>query len=1059
MKGTPRARRISLFGTTVLIAASVAPTFPQIPSGSIGGTVVDESDAAIQGARVTVVHRETGFQRSVGAHVDGMYLVPSLPPGTYEIRAAAKGFRTLVHTATVRTGDNTRVELKLPVGILEQLVEAIDRIPPLDYEKHGIAGVISRFQIENLPLNGREFLQLAVLEPGVTAPPAAGFFTRQFNVSVLSAPPERTRVTMDSGPIFGAVAGGTPQNFSQEVVREFQLSTVNFDLSTGLTASGAINVATRYGGNDYHGSGFFFFRDHNIAAYPALRREPLNPDPFFARRQTGFHFGGPLKKDQLFFFTTFEHMNQDGAITVQPRVAEFSGFGGIFPSSLTGNQITGRFDARLTDRNSLFLRYSHDGNESLAPPAGRTTLPSNWTRNRNWADQSVGSLTTVLRPNLTNELRFSYWYWHTRNRPPTRAECPGECVGLGLPEISVLGSDFVAGNFVLVPQGGDFRRYHTTDHMTWQKGRHQLRFGFEWQFDRGDGFLTLFEPASMVLFSPQIVRAFNSDPRVPPQARIPLPASFRSVSDVLQLPLVGASIGLGDPRQPPSFRAQSARKDHIIRFYGQDRWRLRSRFSLNYGMAYHYQTSLANHDLSKPDYLRPIIGSEALPPTKRDLNNFAPSLGFAWAVTRDHKTVLRAGAGIYYELPLAIERVRERSILAPRGVGRVVLDGSLIPNPVPGLPTVPLGRPLNFQTSPTHFTGGHLVSILPNTRRLLQQQFGDSNNTDLSIRNLELFKQGNGLLAYDFVAPYSEHFNVGIQRELSLDFVLMADLVLRRFIHQNTGDIDLNRWSSSSGPVIPTCSGQQLADPKARCSTGPIGIQVSAGRSRYKGFLAKLDRRWARGFQFGVAYALSSSVGLNQIINNNDWFESYGPTGADRRHSVTASGILDLPWGSRFSLISTFMSKPPFRAQLFGLDLNGDGTINDVLPGTRWNQLNRSLGKADLTELVAAYNASSAGNRTPTGQGIPRVELPADFDFADTFYSMDIRLGKIFRFRDRYELNMFGEVFNLLNIANLTGHGVNLLETAAFGQPASRTLQVFGSGGPRAIQLAARFSF
>ncbi len=169
---------------------------------------------------------------------------------------------------------------------------------------------------------------------------------------------------------------------------------------------------------------------------------------------------------------------------------------------------------------------------------------------------------------------------------------------------------------MLAPQGGDFRRYHTADNMTWQVGRHQLRFGFEWQFDRGDGFLSLVEPASMVLYSPQIVQAYNADPRVPPQARIPLPTSFRSLNDILQLPLIGADIGLGDPRQPPSFGFEDARRDHIIRFYWQDRWRVHPRLAVNYGLAYHFQTDLANYDLSKPDYLAPLLGARGLAPTK-----------------------------------------------------------------------------------------------------------------------------------------------------------------------------------------------------------------------------------------------------------------------------------------------------------------------------------------------------------------------------------------------------------------------------------------------------------
>jgi hypothetical protein len=141
------------------------------------------------------------------------------------------------------------------------------------------------------------------------------------------------------------------------------------------------------------------------------------------------------------------------------------------------------------------------------------------------------------------------------------------------------------------------------------------------------------------------------------------------------------------------------------------------------------------------------------------------------------------------------------------------------------------------------------------------------------------------------------------------------------------------------------------------------------------------------------------------------------------------------------------------------LDFNGDGTINDLLPGTTWNELNRGLGKAHLRDLVADFNSSLAGGSTPVGQMIQPVTLPGDFDFGDSLFSFDMRLGKAFRFRDRYELNTFVEVFNLFNVANLTGHGVNLLEPSAFGQPSNRATQVFGSGGPRAFQLGSRFSF
>jgi hypothetical protein len=234
---------------------------------------------------------------------------------------------------------------------------------------------------------------------------------------------------------------------------------------------------------------------------------------------------------------------------------------------------------------------------------------------------------------------------------------------------------------------------------------------------------------------------------------------------------------------------------------------------------------------------------------------------------------------------------------------------------------------------------------------------------------------------------------------------------------------------------------------------------VSGGLAIYRGLMLRLEKRWLRGVQFRGSYALSSHDGFNGVINNDAWFESYGPRDTDRRHVFTFSGIVDLPWGLRLSGVSKILSGPPFRAQIFCLDLNGDGTINDLLPGASWNELNRSLDRDELRALADQFNTNFAGQRTPTGQLIAPVTLPSSFDFGDTVFSQDFRLARIIKLSERYELNVFGEVFNLFNVANLDGYGVNLASPSGFGQPNRRATQVFGSGGPRAFQLGARLSF
>ena len=194
---------------------------------------------------------------------------------------------------------------------------------------------MNRQQIEDLPLNGRSFLQLAMLEPGVTVSAnSLGQYNRAFDVSILGPDSDLTRITVDGATVRDSVTGGTQQNFSQEIVEEFQISEVNFDLSTSLGAGGAVNVVTRSGGNDFHGSAFFFYRDHNMAAYPNLDRDPIDPSPFFARRQSGGWIGGPVKKDKLFFFSSIEHNNQKGVYAPVPSDPLFQGFSAVASTSL-----------------------------------------------------------------------------------------------------------------------------------------------------------------------------------------------------------------------------------------------------------------------------------------------------------------------------------------------------------------------------------------------------------------------------------------------------------------------------------------------------------------------------------------------------------------------------------------------------------------------------------------------------------------------------------------------------------------------------------------------------
>lgn len=1025
----------------------------QAPTGSIIGTVADSSGGRIPGANVALVDKANGARRTTSTSEDGSFSFASLAAGRYEVRAESQGFRTTIRDATVETGSSTTVAFQMEVGVTTEVIQVESVSAQVATDTFKVDGVITRQQIQDLPLNGRSFMQLAFLEPGVTVSPGStSQYNSQFNVSILGGSASLAAITVDGGNVRDPIDGNSGTNFSQEIVQEFQLSAVNFDLSTGITATGAVNIVSRSGSNDFHGSGYFFYRDNNMSAFPGLARNPVNPDPFFARRQSGAWLGGPIVRNKLFFFYNVEHLNQDAVVIVQPNSPFFSSLIGSYSNPYTGTQHSPKLDWQINSNHRLFLRYSSDNNNAFGPRGG-ATLPSNWLVNRNRADQAIVGWTAAIKPTLVNDVRASFWYWSNRNLFPTENECPG-CLGLGMPETQVIGTNVLFGNTQNATQGRNLRRGHLVDTVTWQRGTHQLRFGGELDFSDGTGFWGYADPAAGAVYGPDILG--------PARALFGIPDQITTAADLAKLPMFTYTMGIGNPAQPPPFNINKARRNDRYRVFFQDAWRVRPNFTLNYGIAWQYESALVNHDLDKPELLRPIM--DDIRPSDRDLNNVTPSLGFAWNVGGDNKTVVRGGAGIYYDTRLLWQRLEERTIIGPLGNGRLPLPSSAVPSPisVPALgggliPGVSVGTPLEFRTSPTAFTLGHFLGILTPVRAALERQFSGSGE-DLSVRVINISKSGSNLLPAFYPAAYSTHVNFGIQRELARDLVVTADIVSRQFVNQEIGALDWNRFLRPQGPIIPRCtSAAQANNPAANCSAGQITVRTPAGRTNYKGLLIRVDKRFSRRWQMLGSYALTNQHGINGIADLDNWFHTWGPQGA--RHIFNVSGIVDLPWKFQFSFISSMSSRGPVHPRITAVDLIGSGVDNSPVPYLLYNSLNRGLGKRELAEAVDLYNATWAGQRTPRGQLAPRVTLPQEYELGDNFISQDIRLSKFFDFGERFRLTVMAESFNVFNVANLGGFAFDLNNPAAFGRPTSRGNQVFGTGGPRSFQLAARFSF
>jgi len=493
------------------ISALHLTPFAQVPTGIISGTVTDESGAVIPYAKITITNKATDFVRTAMASGEGFFSAPALPAGQYEVRCEHKGFRIVRRSATVEAGSSTTVNFPMHIGTMTDLVSVEAATAQINYDTHSIQGVIQRASIEDLPLNGRSYMQLAKLEPGVTiASGSVAQFNTLFTVSVLGAG-NRTLFAIDGGNVSDNVDTGgglSSMNFSQEMVQEFQLSSVNFDLATGIAAGGAINVVTRAGTNDWHGSGYYYFRDHNLAAYPALQRNPINPSPFFARRNPGATLGGPLKKDRLFFFFNYEYMNQVQALTIQSTDPAFLALTGTYGSPYAGKNISLRVDDRLSDKHSLFVRYSHDGNTGFGQSL-EFGDPSNWARNTNWADQSIIGLTSSLTSLIVNDFRFQYNYWNNHNYQAVVSDCSAPCVAGSLPNIfAFVGSNMPAvGPNFNAPQGRNTRRFEFIESLVWQKGMHRLKFGGDLNPTKSAGLWGFCTPLCVGAFSPTYVRS------------------------------------------------------------------------------------------------------------------------------------------------------------------------------------------------------------------------------------------------------------------------------------------------------------------------------------------------------------------------------------------------------------------------------------------------------------------------------------------------------------------------------------------------------------------------
>jgi hypothetical protein len=1064
----------SVLGLSLVVVLSIAVS-AQLPTSTLNGTVSDPRGAVVAGAQVVITSHATGLSNGTATGGDGGFAVADLTPGDYTVRVSASGFATSeFKEVRLDVGRAFTLDVSLKIAKAGEVVEVTGTELVLNTTQSEVQGVVGSEEMQALPLNGRNFLELAFLIPGNRpAPRFDPTKTVTLEVSSGGAYGRGGNIIVDGADNNDEVVGGTLMNFPEDGIGEFQIATNKYTAEVGRSESGIINIATKSGTNSVHGSEYMFFRHKALQGLPATfdRRQPT---PRFAREQFGGSLGGPIVREKLFGFFAGEYLNQDHAVPIGIR--EFNPDGtGLSPVPVGGSALAFVHDVRITSKGDwlptakdhIALRYSFQ--RSLDVDNGFQVRPFGSAANRqqslNRYNSFLANWSRTISSNKVNTFIYQKNYFinfipfFSPNDPLTNP------AGLAAGN-EVRFPDLQDGANYRIPQRTRLARDQFRDTFYWSSGKHSLNFGIEYQHYGSDIFFDLFGSGSLFMATDFPTNQFSGNG---------MPCSPTNPCTDLDIP-----IGLALKSDAPGSPSGPFVHNNYLGMFVQDDWKVRPRLTLNLGLRWDIDfNSLGETDRDKAcpsltaidpnnlncEFIRNILG-----PHKGNgkYHNFGPRVGFAWDPFGKGKTVVRGGYGIYYDRvilePAELEEVLNGRVLPLKAFnGSTIVGGVYAPDPSTGQ-IVNLANP--FGGGPSAFGIG--VNIIDN-----------NSNT-----------------------PYMEQFTLGVQHQLGTDFVLSVDglhdrgyrQLVPRFLRSLPAGVDPTYIDCPSGKDPCTVIDPSHLTPAATgCPADPTCQQVtdfmSVGRTWYDALLISFKKRpgsgpWRPGFN--VSYTLSKtfdeqpddqvspSGGSTEDPNivamhfNNLKFEKGYSTG-DERHRFVLSGNMEVPWKLNVSPIWTWASHVPMDS-FVGASLNGGR-----LPNIPRNGLGRQIkdGSA-LYAAIVAYNALPSclpdGSIVPCNEGPVTPALSqADFQkihFGDDFNSFDMRISRIFHLKESHSLQAIAEVFNLFNITNIRGTTnrnysgfSNTIDSTGFNRPLETAGKFFGSGGPRAFQFALRYTF
>jgi Carboxypeptidase regulatory-like domain/TonB dependent receptor len=1057
----------------VLLSLSSGKAFGQAAaSAALQGTISDQSDASIKGAKVAITSKEQGWTRSTDTSDTGFYRFELLPAGIYNIKVNVSGFSaTEAKDVVLQVGATTTQNFTLRPGSVSEVIEVTSAATLVDQEKMDVSTNITPQQIQELPLISRDIADLAYLSPGVKA--ADSYDPTKNRYSILSVNGQGGRnvnVTVNGVDNKDNTVGGPVMQLPAEAVQEFQVSTQRFSAVNGRSEGAAINVITKSGSNAYHGSAFGFFRDQALNAAQKLP-DPANnafvsSTPPYSRQWFGGAIGGPIKKDKLFAFFAIERQREHTSIAENPTALTqlnlVTSLGAqpsaTVPTPFFENRIAGRLDWTINSKHSAYLSVATQANNSLNDQSnGNFDLTEgNFTKNH----LQIANLTlnSAFSSTLLNQFTFGWQYWNNLIDSTTRT--PLVTFPLGQTSLQF-------GTNTNVPQESIQRKWQFKDDLSKTVGKHTFQTGFDYIFTPLMGGFFEFNPTLEIDFGvqPSCILGVGADAGKAGCGPATYPNGF-STAGLIGSNNNGMSIAVGDPK----FIIRDAKQ---LGLYFQDDWKMTRRLTVNLGIRWDKDfdfvggSDIANsrtfQELQAAAPFSPLAASLVAKQASDYNKNFSPRVGFAYDLTGHGNHVLRGGYGMYYgntfqNIPLFMEQQSNATIFQTA----FAISGS---DPVPGVPSCgsPSVSPCTLNV--WRYGVDPLPTIPPPSAAL---------NTGATGR----------IMDPNYRNPVTEEWNAGYTWSITSKTVIEAEYVHVLSLHENKtinldpripinpANITTRNVTEDKNTKAPICSAASCGfflplDAAFKAAgvpvLGSVRDEASIGRSRYDGMNISYRQRGFHKVDLIANYTLARAVGYDQAGGS---FRNYprdpqkplspfefGPAFNDERHHVTIAGTVNLPWRMEFSPILQAGSARPYLVTSSFNELNlGGGSSGGALivPNSDPTNLTAMAGTSGAAKL-AAVQCYYSGNCHV---------VPYNSMRGDPYFNMDVRLAKNIKLGEQRNLQLAFQGFNLFNHANYGNNFDNVVQDSTFGK-AIGFINPTSSVLPRAFtaEFGARFTF